>query len=178
MNWWQGSLGWCGQGRAGLERCKSRSARSLQEELGTFSVCTCRAWERSVDSLHINDKGEQSFLPRHRVIKLRSQAAAMCTDAEGRKLLLQRGPAVRGNKLVTVPPPRLAHGGCWLGAWPLALGHRLGRRCTGLQIQPARHSLSIAPHANSTAVSLSLSWRAACSVERSFLSTWSTVPYF
>lgn len=75
-----------GVGRAGLEQCKSGSESNVQGALGASSVCSHHARECSVDSQHRNDKGEQSFLPRHRVIKPR----ALMLQKEGRKLLLQR----------------------------------------------------------------------------------------
>lgn len=86
----------------------------LRRALGTFSVCTRHAWEWSVNSQHVNDKEEQSFLPRHRTIKARSQCSSH-VEKEG-SCCYSEAPAVTGDKLVThqaaaVPPPSLAHGG-------------------------------------------------------------------
>lgn len=123
-------------GRAGLEQCKSRSERSMRGALGTFSVCTHHAWECSVNSQHVNDKEEQSFLPRERTIKPRSQRSSH-VEKEG-SCCYSEASVIAGNKLVThqaaVPPPSLAHGGLVATAWLLTLGHRLGSSCTALEV--------------------------------------------
>lgn len=131
-------------GRAGLEQCKSRSERSMRGALGTFSVCTHHAWECSVNSQHVNDKEEQSFLPRERTIKPRSQRSSH-VEKEG-SCCYSEASVTAGNKLVThqaaVPPPSLAHGGWWPlpGCWPLGTGWAaaaLRWRCTELQTDSA-----------------------------------------
>lgn len=124
----------------------------MQGALGTFSVCTRHAWD-------VNDKGEQSFLRRHGVIKPRSQGSshALMLEKEG-SCWYREAPAVTGDKLVThqAAVGQSPHPGWHMGlvtqcvaAGPRAqAGQQL--HCTGAalgcrEIQPACQSRGVCP---------------------------------